>query len=170
MFEVIMGVPEIPQGYEINKRTAVRAALRYGDRILMVKTSRGDYKFPGGGVQDGEALEEALLREIAEETGYVRVKLGDKLGKVLQQRLDYKDQSKYFVMESFYYTGELSDLTNIGLNLDDYEDELDFHGEFVSIQEALDKNKRLFQEIPQDRNDWLEREIIVLEHILNQVR
>ena len=168
MFEIIMGVPEIPKGYEINKRTAVRAALRYGDRILMVETNRGDYKFPGGGVREGEALEEALLREVAEETGFVNVKLGDMLGKVLQQRLDYKDKSRYFVMESIYYVGDLMDLKNIGLNLDDYEDELDFHGEFVRIEEALDRNKKLFEEVPWDRNDWLEREILVLEHMLTK--
>lgn len=169
MFDIIMGVPEIPKGYEVNRRTAVRAALQYGDRILMVKTNRGDYKFPGGGVQEGEALEEALLREIAEETGYVSVQLGDMLGKVIQQRQDYKDKSRYFVMESIYYVGNLTDLKNIGLNLDAYEDELDFRGEFVSIREALDENKKLLQDISLERNDWLEREIIVLEHILSHL-
>lgn len=31
--------------------------------------NRGLYVFPGGGVQDGESLEDALCREIMEETG-----------------------------------------------------------------------------------------------------
>jgi hypothetical protein len=56
MFEFLMGEKEIPEEYERNERTAVRAILLYGDKVLMVKTNRGDYKFPGGGVEPGDNL------------------------------------------------------------------------------------------------------------------
>ncbi len=166
MFEFIMGEKEIPKGYERNERTAVRAILFYGDKVLMVKTNRGDYKFPGGGVEPGEDQEKALIREIAEETGYVMVKVKDKLGEVIQQHPDYTDNSKYFVMKSIYYLCELESLTNVGLKLDDYEAEQGFHGEFVNLSEALEANLGILKSDSPGKNDWVEREVEVLKYLL----
>ena len=46
-------------------RIAVRAVIEYEGLLLMVHSSvNGDYKFPGGSVDDGESYEETLLREI----------------------------------------------------------------------------------------------------------
>jgi len=43
------------------------------DKILLIKKSRGPYKgkydLPGGGIEYGEKIEDALKREIREETG-----------------------------------------------------------------------------------------------------
>ena len=54
-------------------RPAVSVALRRGDRLLLVlrarPPSRGYYAFPGGHVEEGETLEVAARRELAEETG-----------------------------------------------------------------------------------------------------
>ena len=48
----------------------VRAMLIDGDRILLVKhTYLPGWYLPGGGVEAGESLGEALVREIREETG-----------------------------------------------------------------------------------------------------
>lgn len=38
-------------------------------QILMVKTHRGHWVFPGGQVENGETLPQALIREINEESG-----------------------------------------------------------------------------------------------------
>lgn len=49
----------------------VAAIIRKGDRILATQRGYGDFKdwweFPGGKVEPGESLEEALKREIREE-------------------------------------------------------------------------------------------------------
>jgi len=49
------------------------ALVREGDRFLLVQRARpplaGCWGLPGGGVELGETVEEALLREVREETG-----------------------------------------------------------------------------------------------------
>lgn len=39
------------------------------DEILLIKSPRRGWEFPGGMVESGETLEEALIREIKEEAG-----------------------------------------------------------------------------------------------------
>jgi len=52
---------------------AVSAAIFHEGRFLLVRRgrapARGLYAFPGGRVEDGETLDEAVRREVAEETG-----------------------------------------------------------------------------------------------------
>ncbi|WP_347515555.1 NUDIX hydrolase [Mesorhizobium sp. CAU 1741] len=54
---------------------AVSAAIFHDDRFLLVRRGRapalGLYAFPGGRVEPGETLEEAVRREVSEETGAV---------------------------------------------------------------------------------------------------
>ena len=56
-------------------RIRVSALLRWEDRILLCrheKADRGEYwLLPGGGVNSGESLVDALHRELAEEVGIV---------------------------------------------------------------------------------------------------
>lgn len=51
-------------------RVSVRALILSddGDKVLMVKED-GDWALPGGGMDHGESLEQALHRELSEEVG-----------------------------------------------------------------------------------------------------
>jgi ADP-ribose pyrophosphatase YjhB (NUDIX family) len=52
-----------------------QAVITRNNEVLMVKqyVQRGDivWNFPGGGIEEGETPEEACLREVEEETGFI---------------------------------------------------------------------------------------------------
>jgi len=53
----------------------VGAVVLDGERVLLVKRGhaplKGEWSLPGGGVETGETLEQAVAREVLEETGVV---------------------------------------------------------------------------------------------------
>lgn len=67
-----MGLTD-PGDHEITwTRRAARAVLKNekGQIALMHFRTNGFYKLPGGGIDDGETVEQALRREVMEEAGY----------------------------------------------------------------------------------------------------
>lgn len=52
-------------------RIGVRAILKHKDQYVLIHNQAIDlYTLPGGGVETGESLEDALKREVLEETGF----------------------------------------------------------------------------------------------------
>jgi 8-oxo-dGTP diphosphatase len=63
-------------------RVAAYGVITDGDRILLAhwnESGRSGWTLPGGGIDPGEDPADAVVREIAEETGY-RAEVGDLLG------------------------------------------------------------------------------------------
>ena len=166
MFEIRIIKGNVPAGNPvIHERLAVRAVIFEEGKILMVETNRGDYKFPGGGVEAGETQTEALLREIREETGYVDITTGECIGTAYEENEDTEETGTWFRMKSVYYLCNINSHRRAPGIQDDYEEKLGFHGVFVTVRKALSQNRILaenyiFEEIP-----WLVREIKVLEQL-----
>jgi 8-oxo-dGTP diphosphatase len=68
-----MNNDERSRTYPTRPYLAVSAAIFRDGRVLIVRRARapanGLYTLPGGGVELGETLEEAVVREVREETG-----------------------------------------------------------------------------------------------------
>ena len=171
MFNLIIGLKEISDSCDITIRKAVRCvAYNQEGKLLMVKNKKGDYKFPGGGIKDGENLLDALSREIQEETGFCLINSNDVLGKVEERKIDEKDKAKIFVMQSMYINCEVDCSLKLQQDLDDYEKELGFTVEFVSIDEAIQNNESILRSKENDINFWVYRETEVLKELKNMVK
>lgn len=157
MIEITINKPGLSGS--VHRRTAARGVIPRGGKLLMIHTDRGDYKFPGGGVEPGESIEAALRRELLEETGrkllgapeYVAVAHERRRGMVVD----------ILLMDSHYFLCQVGE-DEAPLKLDDYEAEERFTPVWIAPKEALDANRALDPEA----NPWLQREVLVLEALI----
>ena len=145
------------------RREAVRAIIITNNNILLVQSNKGDYKFPGGGLEENESDSIGLLREVREETGYINCVVKDKVGIVIERKVDEYDSNVLFQMTSHYYLCQLSNEEKVTQQLDEYESKLDFTPKWVSLDDAIKQNDNLIKEF--DKNSWLKRETFVLKDL-----
>ena len=69
MREIKIDLQDYKEGGSVFRRVAVRGIIERDGKYLIIHSKYGDYKFPGGGMEQGEPLEQTLEREIKEETG-----------------------------------------------------------------------------------------------------
>lgn len=161
--EITIDLKDYKSENTVFKRNAARGIISKGDKYLMVFSKYGDYKFPGGGVEIGEALEETLIREVKEETGYLVIKDSIKrYGKVFERRKGaYED---ILEMDSHYFLCEVD--SEIGSrNLDAYEKEYDYQIVWISLAEAIEKNKKVTD---LDICPWIIRDTKVMETLISE--
>lgn len=143
--KTISFIGSIEKPKNIIRRTAVRAIIIEEEKILMVRSNLGYYKLPGGGVDEGEYLAEALQREVAEETGYLSCSIIEELGLISEQRPDHSEPDSYFHMDSYHYICRLENKNKISQALIGYEMEEGYTPVWISIKEALDANTIIYE-------------------------
>lgn len=149
---------------KINQRNALRAIIFNDDKLLMIKTNKGDYKFPGGGIESNESNFEALSREISEETGYTLIGMGEKLVEIIECHEDKYDKKSIFKMISLYYECMVSKEPQV-TSLEPYEARLNFKAEWVDIFQAITTNSFLLHTQSHNINAWVYRETEVLKSL-----
>jgi 8-oxo-dGTP diphosphatase len=156
------------------QRRAVRAVIfRHGRLLLIHSPGIGDYKFPGGGVETGENPQQALAREIREESGYGLSRAGREVIRVDEYRRPRDTECELFVMESRYFFCELDDSSSLDpeaaaafQRLDDYEAERGMKPVWISPADAMAANRALCDTA--DEPPWNAREIMVLQELIRQ--
>ena len=145
-------------------RPSVRAIIVEGRKVLMVHSLKYDYyKFPGGGINAGEEIVEALCREVAEEAGRLVVP-GSVREYGLVRRITKHDKADIFLQDNFYYLCQVGEA--VAQKLDDYEDEERFTPEFVTPEHAIETNR-----FHDHHGKWgivQERESLVLEKLMEE--
>ncbi|MCL1882875.1 MAG: phosphotransferase [Defluviitaleaceae bacterium] len=151
------------------KRDSARAIVFIGNKLLMVQSQKyGEYKFPGGGIKKGETHNQALIREVKEETGYSLIEdsIAD-YGKTLILRKG-SGQNEIFEQESFYFTCKVDEHDTSTPTPDDgYEKEYDYNPIIVTLEEAINKNEQLLNipDIP-----WVSRDLAVLKELAPSIK
>ena len=148
-------------------RQAVRGIICNNSKLLMIHvTQNGTFKFPGGGILDGETHSQALAREILEECGMTLALTGPAYGKIIEYAAAYEPDFDVFKMTSYYYYCQVQPIV-FAQSLDPYEKELGFQPNWVSGDDALRNNKTAEASDPNGNLFWNRREIFVLESLRN---
>jgi ADP-ribose pyrophosphatase YjhB (NUDIX family) len=113
----------------IKPHIGARAILKKDNQYLLVHAKKLNlFTLPGGGVEEGESLEEAVLREVREETGYF-AKILKKGETVVEYFLDSVWINHYFVLEA---------KEQVEANLTKEEVDLDLTPVWMTLEEVLD--------------------------------
>ena len=153
-----------------SRRDSARAIIHVGDDklALVYATKLGYYKFPGGGIHDGEDKLVALAREVQEEVGLVLVAESVReFGVASRYQKSGLAENTIFVQDNFYYEcdverDEQGNLKIISQKLDAYENEAGFELRLVSIKEAALAN-RLYRDTSDFNIAMIARDTRVLE-------
>jgi len=161
--------PGIPHLGRTVTREAVRAIILEGRQLLMIHaTCDGDYKFPGGGIKKGESHFSALSREVNEESG-ARIRPHTReFGFVVEYDRPFEKRYDLFKMTSYYYRVDIEPKFGIQ-HLENYEYELGFTPEWITVNEAIAINQTLLREQSSRVQRWVRRETAVLEIINNEL-
>ena len=144
-------------------RPTVRGIIEKDGKLALVHKKEYDYyAFPGGGIDAGETYEEALIREVREETGLIVIPESiTEYGGALRLNKSTRFPETVFEQENFNFKCRVLD--EVGTqNLDAEEAEEGFELAFVTPEEARRKN-RYDDHGPENGGIWMERENILLE-------
>ncbi len=165
IIDEVLGIQTVKDEYTKKSiRRAVRAIIIKDDKILMVHTNKGDYKFPGGGVKREESREEALMREVTEETGYIIKDIGNCAGKIIQRYINQFDKEGIFEMISYYYFCNVKSNTT-SQKLEKYEREQEFEPKWIELDKVIEYNEGILTKKGSTINPWVYRETLALKKL-----
>ena len=150
-----------PNGVAFIRHSARCINIRNGLAAMVHSLKYDYYKFPGGGIENGESAEHAMIRETREEAGLVVIPGSVKeYGYVHRiQKSDY-DNAECFIQDNYYFLCDVEESVQ-AQNLDDYEADERFTLEYVEPDKAIFVNRNT--DHGQTDQIMLEREARVLE-------
>lgn len=123
-------------------RNSARSIIISDKKIAMIHSTKYDYyKFPGGGIENGEDPITAMVRETREEAGLVvKPETVKEYGYVHRIQKSDNDATECFVQDNYYYLCEVEDEA-VAQCLDNYESIENYVLEYVEPQIAVRKNR-----------------------------
>ena len=152
---------------QIFQRDSARSIMIRNGKIAMIHSQKYDYyKFPGGGIEDGESPIEAMIRETQEEAGLIVIpETVKEYGYVHRIQKSDHNPSECFVQDNYYYLCDAVD-GPVSQNLDDYEKAESYQLEYIDPASVMEKNRGV-KESPYNRM-MFEREARVVEMLLSE--
>ena len=148
-------------------RNSARSIIISNKKLAMIHSMKYDYyKFPGGGIENGENPIDAMIRETREEAGLVvKPEKVKEYGYVHRIQRSGKDDTECFIQDNYYYLCEAEDEV-VSQCLDNYESNENYVLEYVAPQVAISKNSSIAQS-PYDPM-MFEREVKVIQLLMSE--
>ena len=128
------------------ERYGVRAIIQRDGLFAMQQSNTGEYKIPGGGMDKGETIAEALAREVREETGLViKTETMQELGEILDVHKDIFDGKSKYVAHSLHYSCDVEEEL-VETAMTESEIAKGFHLAWADIDTIIETNERLMKE------------------------
>ena len=128
------------------ERYGVRAIIQRDGLFAMQQSNTGEYKIPGGGMDKGETIAEALAREVREETGLViKIETMQELGEILDVHKDIFDGKSKYVAHSLHYSCDVEEEL-VETAMTESEIAKGFHLAWADIDTIIETNERLMKE------------------------
>jgi ADP-ribose pyrophosphatase YjhB (NUDIX family) len=157
----------VDHGPEFIDRDAVRGVCIKNGKILLVHLEKsGEYKFPGGGVNNGETRHEALRREMLEEAGVSNIMSIKDFGVAIQKQNSNLEDGIFYQKSHYYFVDDFDDNSFCESNLDDYEVDLGMKPKWIDIDEAIINNEEIM--LDANRNPWVDRDTLIL-HLVKEI-
>ncbi len=149
------------------RRDSARSVIIRNGKVAMIHSEKYDYyKFPGGGIENGEDPFDAMIRETQEEAGLTVIpETVKEYGYVHRIQRSDKDPSECFIQNNHYYLCDAEDGL-VSQNLDEYEKKESYQLEYVEPSLAIQKNRSV-KDSPYNRM-MFEREARVLEMLISE--
>lgn len=156
--------PEWPH----STRPSVRAIIFQGGKLALIHNGKFDYyMFPGGGIEAGESHEEALAREVKEESGLVVIPESIReYGSALRLSKSSHFDNTIFEQENFYYFCEVQAEPDMP-EYDIHEIEEQYSLVYLTPEEAIRRN-RTNDHGEENGGVWIERETRMMELLLKE--
>jgi ADP-ribose pyrophosphatase YjhB (NUDIX family) len=148
---------------KIEKRMIVRGIVIKNNQILVVyPKNECIYGTPGGGVDLGESLEDALRREMREEVGAKDIQIIEYLGTMKAYRKSFNEDTIFMPKHHFF----LVKIKAYGdQDLMPYEKALDLQYKFMNIDEVIQSNEHSLDKRNLKYADFYSNQTIVLKTI-----
>lgn len=86
------------------EKYSTRAVIIRNGKIATQRSLQGDYKLLGGGVEPGESLTDALIREVQEESGLIVIPESIReIGEIVERRRDIFEPDEVYICHSCFF-------------------------------------------------------------------
>lgn len=144
---------------EVVEKYSVRGVIIRNGKIAVQMGSRGDYKILGGGIDPGEDKEDALIREVQEESGLMVIpETIREIGEVIEKHRDIFEKEKTFIRHSYFYFCEVKEETT-STNMTESEIAGGYHLKWVLPEDMIKANQAFCNE------SWIYRDTEFLRRL-----
>ena len=153
---------------DVTKTVYKARGLLLDNNKILIANYRNIYLLPGGKLDKNENEDNALIRELKEETGAnYNIDEFTKEVKLTHYQKDYQSTSGEIINRkviTYYYLGKYKDVDINNIKMSKKEINGNFHTYLIDINEL---KKLLTKEIIKDRKAYYDRELLTILETLN---